>query len=369
MDKLDELKDRVCEVERREANNKAISDNLVEMMKLHLAAQDSTNPENQTDANVPAKSTSDNDAEQKVVELLKELAIDKQRLIKSDAQVIELLNQLLKANKENEALMIKANEVDKRDYRICELQRKLKNSEEQIVKSKAETRELNVKKDALKKLNVKLGESKKVVAKLQKAVAKSARVKKLDDSKIIELRGASEAAIHRNIKLCDKLESSRQEAQKLSKEAEIKARRLKEIFEFFDEFNLERDRFVISLSDRAYEQFLMDQYEEASELWLKAVEIEKLGTNDANDLGVLWSNIAFCLYQLKRYEEALDAIETSIECGPPNAMRFYVRGVTQKELGKPAEAIIDLEKSLAMNPEHQRAIHAKALLIELKNSE
>ncbi|KAI6190665.1 hypothetical protein M3Y97_00143200 [Aphelenchoides bicaudatus] len=98
------------------------------------------------------------------------------------------------------------------------------------------------------------------------------------------------------------------------------------------------------------------QYEDALELYFKAIGIEEVGGNNLQWLGKVWYNISTCWSGLERADKALETVGKAIACDPSHAGYFYGRGTYYKKLGDHENAVIDFKKSLELDPTYKNEI-------------
>ncbi len=84
----------------------------------------------------------------------------------------------------------------------------------------------------------------------------------------------------------------------------------------------------------------MQQSEEAILAYNKAIEINPEYTE-------AWTDKAFSLYILGRYDEALDCFEIAIEIDPEYAMAWFLKGSLLYELGEYENSLIPALQSVA----------------------
>lgn len=73
--------------------------------------------------------------------------------------------------------------------------------------------------------------------------------------------------------------------------------------------------------------------------------------------GAAWRGLANSYVQLKRYDEALIAIEKAIKLDPDFGGNYALRGIIYDRSGRHRQAMADYEKSLTMNPEVADGMH------------
>jgi tetratricopeptide (TPR) repeat protein len=102
--------------------------------------------------------------------------------------------------------------------------------------------------------------------------------------------------------------------------------------------------------------FNLGRYDEALEYFGKALA---LNPNDS----VTLSNKGSTLVELKRYSEAIEFAAKSLALNPNNAKAWNLKGVAYSWLGRNAEALGSYEKALAIDPNYQAALDNKLRLV------
>jgi len=100
--------------------------------------------------------------------------------------------------------------------------------------------------------------------------------------------------------------------------------------------------------DKAYQASLAEKYDEAIELYKKAIGINPDFASAHANLGVTYMNKG-------RLKEALVTLQKAIDLDPQNAGTHYNLGLVYDKMGKLDEAILAYEKSIAINPGFARA--------------
>jgi tetratricopeptide (TPR) repeat protein len=91
-----------------------------------------------------------------------------------------------------------------------------------------------------------------------------------------------------------------------------------------------------------------DDFDAAVLAWARVVTVEPTDTRAQQ---MLW----YCLYRLRRFEEAEAAAARAIECGLDNAESWFERGVARAAIGRLDEAIADLRQAMRLDPAHAQA--------------
>ena len=81
------------------------------------------------------------------------------------------------------------------------------------------------------------------------------------------------------------------------------------------------------------------------------------------ELRGLYSNLGVAWYYKKDYEKAIDNYNIEIEMDPGNSVAWFNRALCQAELGRDAEALKDLEKTLTLTPDFYWALCYKGDLL------
>jgi len=106
----------------------------------------------------------------------------------------------------------------------------------------------------------------------------------------------------------------------------------KAVKDFPDSYNLRR-----MLAE--YYQSVQGEYEKSIETYRSII-----ANNSENP--DIWDGIAYCLGQLKRYDEALKILDENIEKYPDNPFLYARRGMIYKNLSRPQEAVDDLLRAV-----------------------
>ena len=91
------------------------------------------------------------------------------------------------------------------------------------------------------------------------------------------------------------------------------------------------------------EYLRLKRYDEALAAIDKALEIDP---NDA----IFWNNKGYALNGLKRYDEALAVFDRALEIDPDEALAWKNRGETHSRLGDRHEALAHLRKAVKLDP-------------------
>jgi protein O-mannosyl-transferase len=81
----------------------------------------------------------------------------------------------------------------------------------------------------------------------------------------------------------------------------------------------------------------------------KALEDFRIAHRMKPDAGGVLSNVAFEELQLKRYEECITDTSRLLDADPKDANAYFLRGTSFMNTGRPAEAVDDLRKAVALN--------------------
>jgi tetratricopeptide (TPR) repeat protein len=96
--------------------------------------------------------------------------------------------------------------------------------------------------------------------------------------------------------------------------------------------------------------------------WLSALSIaEKLVAirGQASE----WFEQGNCMYQLKRYEEAIASFDQAIELQPDHATAWYNRGIALKTLGQLEQAIASYDKAIELQPDDATAWNNRGIAL------
>jgi tetratricopeptide (TPR) repeat protein len=113
------------------------------------------------------------------------------------------------------------------------------------------------------------------------------------------------------------------------------------------------------LSDYGYARFLIDEHEQAVELLLRAVELDKSNLSARYRLSQAYS-------KLGRIEEAVAELTAILQIDSDHAIPFVVRGYHLMMLGQHDQAAEDFQSALDLEPKEVQALRGRALVYELK---
>ncbi|MFQ3610180.1 MAG: tetratricopeptide repeat protein [Fimbriimonadales bacterium] len=112
----------------------------------------------------------------------------------------------------------------------------------------------------------------------------------------------------------------------------------------------------IALNDYAY--MLAEEgrdLERALKMAQKAVAIK-------SGQGAYYDTLGWVLYKLGRYEEALRELRIAVQTAPETAELRYHLAATYAKLGRTQDALVELEKSLALKPNYEPAYQLQQTL-------
>ncbi|MCY3004732.1 MAG: tetratricopeptide repeat protein [Planctomycetota bacterium] len=112
------------------------------------------------------------------------------------------------------------------------------------------------------------------------------------------------------------------------------------------------------LSDYGYAKFLNEDYEEALELLLRAVEL------DSNNLSARY-RLSQTYSKLGRIDDAVAELSAILESDSEHAIPFVVRGYHYMMLGQYARAGDDFDEALKIEPKEIQAMRGSALVCEM----
>jgi len=108
----------------------------------------------------------------------------------------------------------------------------------------------------------------------------------------------------------------------------------------------------VALNDRGVELFNQKKFEEALQLFMKALSLDL-------QYGKAWQYKAMCLHALKRTEEAVDCYGKAIDIDPENAIYWSNKGSLLGEPRRFDEAIDCYTKAIELNPHYLEAWNNK----------
>ncbi|MCS6922775.1 MAG: tetratricopeptide repeat protein [Fimbriimonadales bacterium] len=95
----------------------------------------------------------------------------------------------------------------------------------------------------------------------------------------------------------------------------------------------------------------------------KALRLIRRALAIKSNVGAYYDTYGWVLYRLGRYEEALRALRTAVQTAPDTAdLRYHLAAVYAK-LGKKDDALVELEKALALQPGHEQAQRLRQALL------
>ncbi|KAL4535283.1 hypothetical protein Ndes2526B_g06183 [Nannochloris sp. 'desiccata'] len=102
----------------------------------------------------------------------------------------------------------------------------------------------------------------------------------------------------------------------------------------------------------------LQKYKEAADKYKRATE--NLSTHTASQSITLrtscHSNLASCYLQLKKWNECVAECNAVLTADNSNRKAFYRRGQAYVALGKPDQAVIDLQKALELSPDSEKGV-------------
>ncbi|MFN5394281.1 MAG: tetratricopeptide repeat protein [Planctomycetota bacterium] len=113
------------------------------------------------------------------------------------------------------------------------------------------------------------------------------------------------------------------------------------------------------LSDYGYARFLSDEYEQAVESLLRAVELDKSNLSARYRLSQAYS-------KLGRIDDAVSELSSILEMDSEHAIPFVVRGYHLMMLGQHDQAAKDFQSALDLEPKEIQALRGSALVYEFK---
>ncbi|MFM7517341.1 MAG: tetratricopeptide repeat protein [Pirellula sp.] len=113
------------------------------------------------------------------------------------------------------------------------------------------------------------------------------------------------------------------------------------------------------LSDYGYAKFLSEEYEQAVEFLVRAVELDKSNLSARYRLSQAYS-------KLGRIEETVAELTAILEIDSDHAIPFVVRGYHLMMLGQQDQAAKDFQSALELEPKEVQALRGSALVCEQK---
>jgi tetratricopeptide (TPR) repeat protein len=115
---------------------------------------------------------------------------------------------------------------------------------------------------------------------------------------------------------------------------------------------------ALLFSNRAFILTALERYEQALSDLDRAIELDA-------EYAPAWSNRGAVYQRLERYEESLEAYNQAVELAPNDVNAWNNRGITLYNLGRNEEALASVEKALEIRPNYQPALDNRAALQEI----
>ncbi|KAI6170346.1 hypothetical protein M3Y97_01163700 [Aphelenchoides bicaudatus] len=301
------------------------------------------------------------------VDVLADSVSIEEKLNKSNAQIVSLLEQLSLTAKENNDLKSKLVEEKRSVNEITDqnvgLRQNLVESQHEINELKSElagVRE-SVTYVVNQELKSQLEVSAQKITDLEMQLSQTRMAKSTVDGMFIECTYKIDSIVEYNSDLCEKLGLARQDVNDLNEnlksskeELTDQSRRNVEILNALDSSNDLRNQLVKDFNKQGLARINGNQHADALEFYIKSIMVEESGQKDLRKIGLFWNRISVCFGDgLQSYDKALHAIEKAIECDPSKAYHFYNRAMWHQKLGNTSSAVADLRKSLELNPGDQ----------------
>ncbi|KAI6192232.1 N-terminal acetyltransferase A, auxiliary subunit [Aphelenchoides bicaudatus] len=98
-----------------------------------------------------------------------------------------------------------------------------------------------------------------------------------------------------------------------------------------------------------------ERFEEAMEISLQAIGVEKAGSNRTQVVGDIWMKVAICYVKMGKFEHALRAANKALVIKPKNALNLCVRARIHRLMKNDALAINDLRSAISLDPNNEDA--------------
>lgn len=120
---------------------------------------------------------------------------------------------------------------------------------------------------------------------------------------------------------------------------------------------------LLALAEKSMSLMYSSRYEEALSVCEKAVEVHK-GNETLLSVYVTYGS---CLNRLKRTDEALDIFDEGIKLFPNFHLLYFNKAVALSGISRTDDAILNLQRSVQLNPKHASSHNALARLLYFQN--